>query len=153
MGDIGPYHTKNARVPGKMAFGKFWQLTIEARWQVSPGLMHVLFNQMVVVDQPLGGWRHTFSSLHRTQHIFVVTTECGTVLVKPVNEGIDTDGTVSHGLGFCQAVGVLVETLAAKYFCRDGVKLVQRLCFVQSSFSKQLRHGSAYSGVKGNPDA
>ena len=63
---VSPHNTKYARVPGKMTIRKFGQLAIEASRQIRPGLMDMLFDQMIVVNQPLSGWRHTFSCFDGT---------------------------------------------------------------------------------------
>ena len=50
-----PSDSKYARVPREWSIGKFWKLPIIPRRQVGTNFTNLLFDKVVIVDQPFGG--------------------------------------------------------------------------------------------------
>ena len=57
MRDVGPRDPEDARIPFQRAIGKLGQLPIETSRQVIANFANLLFDDMKVIDQPLGGRR------------------------------------------------------------------------------------------------
>ena len=61
----GPGDAEHPRVAPEGATGKLWQLAVEARWQVLTDLTNLVFDKVVVIQEPLGcrGDRAFFADL------------------------------------------------------------------------------------------
>ena len=57
MGDKGPGHAEDARIAGEGPGRELRQLTVVARRQVGANFADLLFDDVVVVEQPFGGGR------------------------------------------------------------------------------------------------
>ena len=64
MRDVGPGQTENAWVAGKGAIGEFRQLAIVAGRQVFDDIADVLFDMMIVIEQPFGCGHDTTAMCH-----------------------------------------------------------------------------------------
>jgi hypothetical protein len=55
MSDKGPGHAEDLRIAGERSGGQLRQLPIVARWQIVANFADLPFDEVVVVEQPLGG--------------------------------------------------------------------------------------------------
>ena len=55
MRDVGPRDPEDARIAFQRAIGELGQLPIESARQVIANFANLLFDDMKVIDQPLGG--------------------------------------------------------------------------------------------------
>ena len=55
MGDVGPGNSDDAWISGERPIAELRELAIVARWQILASLKHLLFDETVVVEKPLGG--------------------------------------------------------------------------------------------------
>ena len=86
MRDKGPRQPEDARIAKQRSLSQLWQEPIVARWQVLPNLTNLLFNQVVVVEQPLGRRRDDASGSHRSGNIAIRREQRGFVVAQARNE-------------------------------------------------------------------
>ncbi len=56
MRDECPRDAEHARISGERAVREFWQLAVVSWGEITPNFANLLFDKMIVVDQPLRGW-------------------------------------------------------------------------------------------------
>src|SRR5690606_37596605 len=59
MSDVGPRYAQHARVSAQRAFCELGELSVVARRQILTDLPDLLFDQMVIIEQPLRGRLYT----------------------------------------------------------------------------------------------
>ena len=57
MRDECPRDAEHARISGERAVREFWQLAVVSWREIAPNFANLLFDEMIVVDQPFRGWR------------------------------------------------------------------------------------------------
>ena len=93
---------------GQGPFCQLWQLAVESGRQIGPGLPDLLFNKVIVVDQPFGGGRDGLAFSNRRADFPVgLQKGCG-IVVEPVDNGVDLHRATGDELRFGQAAGVLL---------------------------------------------
>ena len=104
---------------GQGPFCQFWQLAVETGRQIGSGLPDLLFDQVIVVDQPFGGGRDGLAFSNSRADFPIGHQEgCG-IVVEPVDDGVNPHRVIADELGFGQAAGVLLRTFRAKDFRAD----------------------------------
>ncbi len=58
MGDIGPGEAEHPGIAGERPLGELRQLPVIARRQVIADLADLFLDEMIIVQQPFGGWHH-----------------------------------------------------------------------------------------------
>ena len=71
MGDEGPGQAENARITGERSGGEFRQLPIIASRQIRADLADLLFDEVVIVDQPFSRGRDCATFVGAFQKAFV----------------------------------------------------------------------------------
>ena len=129
VGDKRPGHAQYTWITGKGTAGEFRQLAVIARRQVIADLANLLFDQVIVVQQPLGRRYHATAvgqfrstgAVGRKQYLGVV--------VQPAMQGQHGGRLAADRLGSGQGVGVLFEAFdAEQFFAYRGVIKPWRGC-------------------------
>ena len=129
VGDKRPGHAQYPWITGKGTAGEFRQLAVIARRQVIADLANLLFDQVIVVQQPLGcryhatavGQFRSTGAVGRKQYLGVV--------VQPAMQGQHGGRLAADSLGGGQGVGVLFEAFdAEQFFAYRGVIKPWRGC-------------------------
>ena len=75
--------SENARIAGKRTACKLRQLTIEARRQVFVDVADLLFDDVVVIEKPLGGGRNATTVAHRKRNRAIMSQQRRGIVTQP----------------------------------------------------------------------
>lgn len=114
MSDECPRETEYARIASKRAGAQLGQLSIVAGWQVIADLPDLLFDQMIVVEQPLGRRRDRFVALRRRHRRFVGPQQMVRVVSEPHRKRGASRSALRDRLCAGEAARMLCEPLFAE---------------------------------------
>ena len=151
--DEGPGEAEDARIAGERPVGELRQLAVVAGRQVVADLADLLLDEVVVVEQPLGGRRDGAPFADRVgdgaiggeQHARVVAE------ARPRASG-RAIGPRGDALGRGQALGVLLEPLDAEELRADRLLAIPRYGLrrapegAPNEFQPDLSWGNAAEG-------
>src|SRR5690606_17176514 len=126
MGNKGPCHAEHARITRKRTRGKLGQLTIKAGRQVLANLPHLLFDDVVVIEQPLSSRLYTTATLEFRRACAIGGQKSGGVVVQAFSQGLDALRPRCNRLRSGQAAGVLPEPFYTEKFMPDRGLVVPR---------------------------
>jgi hypothetical protein len=81
--DTGPRDAEDTGIADEGSIGEFRQLPIEARRQIAADLADLFFDQMVIVEQPLGCGRDGGARAHRGCDRAICSEQDRLVLAQP----------------------------------------------------------------------
>ena len=126
MSDKGPGHAEDLRIAGERSGGQLRQLPIVARWQIVANFADLPFDEMVVVEQPLGGRCNGTTRADRTCDGAIGFEQNRFVVPQSNGEGSPGRRPRGDGLGRCKALGMLLETLDTEELLADGLFVIPR---------------------------
>jgi hypothetical protein len=126
MRDEGPGHAENPRIPGERPAGELRQLAVVARRQIVADLAYLLLDQVVVVEQPLGGRRNGAPFAHRARDAAIGLKQYRLVFPEAYRERAPGDRSRGDALGRGQAFGMLLEALDAEELLADRLFAIPR---------------------------
>src|SRR5437867_12520866 len=114
MSDKRPGDAEDPRIAGERSGGQLRQVPIVGRRQIVANFADLLFDEMVVVEQSLGG-RCNATTLADRAGYGVICFEQNRFAV-PQSYGVGSPGHRLRAvrLGGCEALGLLLETLDAE---------------------------------------
>ena len=124
MSDKGPGHAEDLRIAGERSGGQLRQLPIVARWQIVANFADLPFDEMVVVEQPLGGRCNGTTRADRTCDGAIGFEQNRFVVPQSNGEGSPGRRPRGDGLGRCKALGMLLETLDTEELLADGLFVI-----------------------------
>ena len=126
MGDKGPGHAEDPRIAGEWSCGQLRQLPVIAGRQIVANFADLLFDEMVVVEQPLGGRGNGASLADRVGDGAIGFEQNRLVFPQPNGERSPRHRPRGDGLGRRKALGMLLETLDTEEFLADGLFVIPR---------------------------
>jgi hypothetical protein len=123
--DERPGQTENTREPGERTFCELRQQAIEAARQVVVNLANLLFDDVEVVDQPLGGRRDRPLLSNRVANRPIGGEQHPAVVAKPLCERSATGGPARDALRSREALRMLLEAFDAEEFGADRIFAVR----------------------------
>src|SRR5688500_4103011 len=126
MRDEGPGHAENPRIPGERPAGELRQLAVVARRQIVADLADLLFDEVVAVEQPLGGRRDGPPLADRACNGAVRPEQYRLVFLKAHGERAPAHRSCGDGLSRRQAFGMLLKALDAEEFLADRLFAIPR---------------------------
>jgi hypothetical protein len=121
MGDEGPRHAEHPRVSGERPVGQFRQLPVVAGRQIVANPTDLLFNEVVVVEQPLGRGRDGAPLVNRARDRAIRVEQDRFVVPQPRGERAAPRRRGGDRLGGSEARGMGLETLDAEELLADEV--------------------------------
>src|SRR5439155_1420074 len=110
-----------AKAPGKLR-----QVPIVGRRQIVANFADLLFDEMVVVEQPLGGRCNATTLADRAGDGAIRFEQNRFVVPQSYGEGSPGHRPRADRLGRCEALGMLLETLDAEELLADGLFVIPR---------------------------
>ena len=86
VGDIGPGHTEHPRQPGERTGGQLGKLAVVARRQIAAHFEYLLLDNVIIVENPLGGRRYRLAVLHGGGDVAVGGEQHPLVVAQPVGQ-------------------------------------------------------------------
>src|SRR5438270_6213559 len=126
MGNEGPSDAEHPRISGERSVGQLRQLPIVAGRQIVTNFADLLFDEVVIVKQPLGGRRHGAPVAGRASDGTVCFEENRLVVPQPEREGSAGHRPRGNMLGRGEALGMLLQTFDTEEFFADGVFSIPR---------------------------
>jgi hypothetical protein len=111
MRDEGPRHAEHPRITGERSGSQLRQLAVVAGRQIVANLADLLFDEVVVVEQPLGGRRDCTTFADRLRDGAISVEENRLVVLQPRGEGSPGRRRRGDRLGRRKALGMLLEAL------------------------------------------
>src|SRR5438105_3293419 len=121
MSNEGPRDAKHLRISSEWSVGQLRQLPIIAGRQIVTNFADLLFDEVVIVEQPLGGRRRGAPVTAHPSDGSVCFEENRRVVPQPKREV--SAGHRPHGkmLGRGEALAMLLQTFDAEGFLADGI--------------------------------
>ncbi len=141
--DAGPCHAKDARIADERPVGELRQLAVETRRQVAVDLADLLFDHMIVVDQPLAGGRDVVARVGRQSQGPIGVEQYRFVIAQARIERASALRSGCDGFDLRQTFGVLFEARNAEQFLPNDRGAVPRRC------EPVIKGYRAYSGNDG----
>jgi len=120
MGDKGPRHAEHPRISGERPGGQLRQLPIVAGRQIVTNLADLLVDEVVVVEQPLGGRCNRATLADRACDGAIRFEQNRLVVFQSSGERSPGRRPRGDGLGRRKALGMLLETLDTEELLADG---------------------------------
>ena len=128
MRDTGPGHTEDAGITHEWTTRKLRQLPIEARGKVLVDLANLVFHQMVVVHEPIGGRGDSAPVVHRGGNRAINPEQDRFVILETVIERPSRWRPVSDALCARQRCRMLFEAFYAEQLFADDFVVLPRRC-------------------------
>src|SRR3989475_10920095 len=124
MSNKGPGHAEDLRIAGERSGGQLRQLPIVAGWQIVANFADLPFDEVVVVEQPLGGRCNGTTLANRACNGAIGVEQNRLVVPQASGEGSPGRRPRGDGLGRCKTLGMLLETLDTEELLADGLFVV-----------------------------
>ena len=126
MRDKGPRHAEHPRIAGERSGGQLRQLPVVAGRQIVANLADLLLDEVVVVEQPLGGRRDCATLADRFRDGAIRLEQNRLVVLQPCGKA--APGRRRRGDGLCRrkALGMLLEALDTEELLADGFFVIPR---------------------------
>src|SRR5947209_4650322 len=121
MRNEGPRDPEHPRISSERSVGQLRQLPIVAGRQIVTNFADLLFDEVIIVEQPLGGRRHRVPLAGRASDGAICFEENRLVVLQPHREGSAGNRSRGNLLGRGEALGMLLQTFDAEEFLADGV--------------------------------
>ncbi len=121
MGNEGPRDAEHPRISSERSVGQLRQLPIIAGRQIVTNFADLLFDEVVIVEQPLGGRRRGVPVTGRASDGAVCFEENRLVVPQPEREGSAGHRPRGNMLGRGEALAMLLQTFDTEEFLADGV--------------------------------
>ena len=129
-----PSQPEDSRVSGERTFGQLRELPIIAGWKIDLDFTYLLFDDMVIIHQPLSGRRDCATLVKRFGNYPIRIEEGGCIMAKPADEGSSPDRGWRNFLSDGKAFRVLLQPLGTKQLFPDwGIVLPGRRVFSASA--------------------
>ena len=145
MGDVGPNETKYAGVSNERPGSQFWQLFIKSFRQIRACLPDVLFNEMIVVDQPFGSRGYGFSVSHRSTNCPLGREKSLRIVTQTFKDRICFLLCVGNQLAFGKAPRMLLGSFNTEYFSSYGLVIMPWRYGKLRRTAKQAGHDLQFS--------
>src|SRR5205085_4508138 len=122
----GPRDAKHPRISSEWSVGQLRQLPIIAGRQIITNFADLLFDEVVIVEQPLGGRRHRVPLAGRASDGAVCFEENRLIVLQPRREASAGYRPRGSLLGRGEALGMLLQTFDTEEFLADGVFSIPR---------------------------
>jgi hypothetical protein len=126
MGDEGPRHAEHPREARERSGGELRQLPVVAGRQIVANFADLLFDEVVVVEQPLGGRRDCATLADRLRDGAIRFEQNRLVVLQPRGEGAPGRRPRGDGLGRRKTLGMLLEALDTEELLADGLVVIPR---------------------------
>ena len=146
--DEGPGQPEHARVAGERAARELGQLAVVAGRQVVADLAHLLLDEVVVVQQPLGRRHHAATALEFGGAGAVGGQQHPGVVVQSPLQGQDGRGMVRDGLGRGQGLRVQFQPVGAEQLLAHGRRVVPGRGRRPAPGGPRLQAGPCASGAR-----
>jgi hypothetical protein len=120
MGDKGPRHAEHPREAVERSGGQLRQLPVVAGRQIVANLADLLFDQVVVVEQPLGGRGDCATLADRFRDGAIRFAQSRLVVLQSSGQRSPGRRPRGDGLGRRKALGMLLEALDTEELLADG---------------------------------
>jgi hypothetical protein len=124
MSDKGPGHAEDPRIAGEGSGGQLRQLPIVARGQIVANFADLLLDEVVVVEQPLGGRCDGTTLADRVCDGAIGFEQNRLVVLHSSGERSPGHRPQGDGLGRREALGMLLETLETEELRADGLFVI-----------------------------
>ena len=119
MCNAGPRHAEDTGIADEGPVRELGQLPIETGRQITLDLADLLFDQMVVVQQPLGCWGDAAAFAHRGSDGAIGSEQHRFVFAQALVEGSACRRSLRDCLRLSQACGVFFESVDAEQLLPD----------------------------------
>ena len=106
MSNEGPCDAKHPRISSERSVGQLRQLSIVAWRQIVSNFADLLFDEVIIVEQPLGGRRHRVPLAGRASDGAICFEENRLVVLQPHREGSAGKRARGNLLGSGEALGM-----------------------------------------------
>jgi hypothetical protein len=120
MSDKGPRHAEHPRIAGERSGRQLRQLPVVTGRQIVTDLPDLLFDEVVVVEQPLGGRRNRTTLADRFGDGAIRFEQNRLVVLQARGEAAPGRRRRRDGLGRREALGMLLEALDTEELLADG---------------------------------
>jgi hypothetical protein len=124
MRDESPGDAEDPRIAGERSVGQLRQLPVIAGRQIVADLADLLLDEVIVVEQPLGGRRDRPALPDRAGDGAIGVEQDRFVLLHPHGERPPAPRARGDRLRRCEALGMLLETLDAEELLADRLFVV-----------------------------
>ena len=126
MGNERPDHPVHPRIAYQRAVAELGKLAIVSRRQIGADFADLLFDEMVVVEQPLGGGRDGPALVGRLRDAAIGLEQDTLVLPQPDSQRLARGDEGRDRLMGGQAFGVLLQALDAEQLAANGIFIVPK---------------------------
>src|SRR5437660_10856620 len=126
MGNEGPCDAEHPRISSERSVGQLRQLPIIAGRQIVTNFADLIFDNVVIVEQPLGGRRRGAPVTDRPSDGAVRFEEKLLVVPQPDREGSAGNRPRGNLLGGGEARGMLLQPFDTEELLADGVFSIPR---------------------------
>ncbi len=124
MSDKSPGHAKDPWIAGERSGGQLGQLPIVTRRKIVTNFSDLLFDEVVVVEQPFGGGRYGAPLSDRVGDGAIGFEQNRFVIPQPNGERAPGHRPRGDGLGRRKALGMLLKTLDTEELLADGLFVI-----------------------------
>jgi hypothetical protein len=124
MSDEGPRHAEHPRIARERSGGQLRQLPVVAGRQIVANLADLLFDEVVVVEQPLRGRCNGATLADRSCNGAIRFQQNRLVVLQSGGERSPGRRPRGNGLGRRKALGMLLEALDTKELLADGLFVI-----------------------------
>ena len=126
MGDVAPSQSEHTGIADERAVRELRQLAVETRRQILANLADLLFDEVIIIQQPFGGRCDRSAFADRRPDRPIGGEQNGLVLFQSCAEGTPCRTPLRHPLGSRETGSMLLEALAAEKFGADELLVVPR---------------------------